>query len=55
MEAANIVLAWYLAQEAVTAIIPGAKRAGQVLNNLKTADVALSKEEIQTIDELFKF
>ncbi|MED3764373.1 aldo/keto reductase [Ureibacillus terrenus] len=54
VEVANVVLAWYLAQEAVTAIIPGAKHAKQVLNNLKTADVALSKEEIQEIDELFK-
>lgn len=54
VEVANIVLAWYLAQEAVTAIIPGAKRAEQVLNKLKTADVSLSKEEIQAIDELFK-
>jgi len=54
VEVTNIVLAWYLAQEAVTAIIPGAKKAEQILSNLKTADVSLSKEEIQKIDELFQ-
>ncbi|MEK4283153.1 MULTISPECIES: aldo/keto reductase [Ureibacillus] len=54
VEVANVVLAWYLTREAVTAIIPGAKCAAQVLNNLKTAKVSLSKEEIEEIDELFK-
>lgn len=54
VEVANVVLAWYLTREAITAIIPGAKCAAQVLNNLKTAKVLLSEEEIQEIDELFK-
>lgn len=34
-------------------IIPGAKRAEQVIENIKTADIVLSDDEIQYIDELF--
>lgn len=54
VDMAHIVLAWYLEQEAVTAVIPGAKNAEQVLNNLKTLDVQLTNDEIQAIDLLFK-
>lgn len=54
VEVANVVLAWYLTQEAIDAVIPGAKRAEQVLNNLKTEEVQLSNEEIQEIDQIFK-
>jgi myo-inositol catabolism protein IolS len=35
-EVANVVLAWYLTRDAIDAVIPGAKRAEQVLDNLKT-------------------
>lgn len=34
--------------------IPGAKRAEQVLDNLKTLDVQLTAEEIQEINRAFK-
>lgn len=51
---ANIVLAWYLAQEAIDVIIPGAKIPEQVLANLKTLDVQLSTDEIAEIDRIFK-
>ncbi len=34
-------------------IIPGAKRAEQVVENIKVADIVLSDDEIQYIDELF--
>ncbi|NLY78887.1 MAG: aldo/keto reductase [Lysinibacillus sp.] len=54
VEVANLVLAWYLTQEAITAIIPGAKRQDQVSNNLKTANVTLSEEEKRQIDQIFK-
>jgi myo-inositol catabolism protein IolS len=54
-EVAHIVLAWYLTREAINVIIPGAKRAEQVLNNLKTLDVRLTDEEIQKIDHIFQF
>ena len=50
---ANIVLAFYLTRPAIDVIIPGAKRAEQVIENIKTADIVLSDDEIQYIDELF--
>lgn len=50
---ANIVLAFYLTRPAIEVIIPGAKRAEQVIENIKAADIVLSDDEIQYIDELF--
>ncbi|MCQ1506731.1 aldo/keto reductase [Staphylococcus aureus] len=50
---ANIVLAFYLTRQAIDVIIPGAKRAEQVIENIKAADIVLSDDEIQYIDELF--
>lgn len=50
---ANIVLAFYLTRPAIDVIIPGAKRAEQVVENIKAADIVLSDDEIQYIDELF--
>jgi len=52
-EVAHVVLAWYLTREAIDVIIPGAKRAEQVLQNLKTLEVNLTNEEIQEIDQIF--
>lgn len=52
-ETAHVALAWLLEQEGIDAIIPGAKRAEQVLQNLKTNDVQLTKEEINEIDQIF--
>jgi myo-inositol catabolism protein IolS len=54
VEMANLVLAWYLTRDKVDAVIPGAKRAEQVLNNLKSLDVVLSDDEIKQIDNMFK-
>lgn len=54
VEIANVVLAWYLEQDGIDVVIPGAKRADQVLSNLKTLDVQLDAEDIQAIDEIFK-
>ncbi|HDB5061378.1 TPA: aldo/keto reductase [Staphylococcus aureus] len=50
---ANVVLAFYLTRPAIDVIIPGAKRAEQVIENIKAADIVLSDDEIQYIDELF--
>ncbi|HDE0423377.1 TPA: aldo/keto reductase [Staphylococcus aureus] len=50
---ANIVSAFYLTRPAIDVIIPGAKRAEQVIENIKAADIVLSDDEIQYIDELF--
>ncbi|MDR0126324.1 aldo/keto reductase [Bacillus zhangzhouensis] len=52
-ETAHVALAWLLAQDGIDAIIPGAKRAEQVLQNLKTNDVQLTEEEINQIDQIF--
>ncbi|MEH7419314.1 aldo/keto reductase [Neobacillus drentensis] len=53
-EVSHVVLAWYLTREAIDVIIPGAKRAEQVLNNLKTLEVQLTKDEIQKMDQIFQ-
>lgn len=53
VEVAHVVLAWYLTRDGIDTIIPGAKRSDQVVNNLKTLDVQLSQEEINTIDRIF--
>lgn len=53
-EVAHVVLAWYLTHPAIDVIIPGAKRAEQVLQNLKTLEVQLTDGEIHQIDRIFK-
>lgn len=53
-DVAHIVLAWYLTRDSIDVVIPGAKRAEQVLDNLRTLDVQLTTEEIQEIDRTFK-
>lgn len=53
-DVAHIVLAWYLAQDCIDAVIPGAKRAEQVLDNLNTLEVSLTQEEIDEIDSIFR-
>ncbi|MGP4068921.1 aldo/keto reductase [Halobacillus sp. B29] len=53
VEVANLVLAWYLNQDSIDAVIPGAKKIDQVTNNLKTLDVELSKDEVKQIHEIF--
>src|SRR5690625_2772326 len=50
---ANLVLAWYLTQDAIDVVIPGAKRSDQVMDNLKTLEVTLTNDEITAIDQLF--
>lgn len=52
-EVANIVLAWYLQQEAIDVVIPGAKKESQVRNNLNTLDVTLTTEQVKFINDLF--
>ncbi|MFD1707722.1 aldo/keto reductase [Siminovitchia sediminis] len=51
---AHVVLAWYLTRGVIDSVIPGAKRAEQVLDNLKTLAVQLTDEDIREIDEIFK-
>ncbi|MEH7085563.1 aldo/keto reductase [Neobacillus drentensis] len=54
-EVAQVILAWYLSRPCIDVIIPGAKRADQVLHNLKTLQIQLTAEEIQDIDRIFPF
>lgn len=50
----NIVLAFYLTRGPIQSVIPGAKKARQIDNNLKTIQVNLTKDDIALIDQLFK-
>ena len=52
---ANLALAWYLTQDSIDVIIPGAKRPEQVIENLKTNDVELSEREVKEIDQIFEY
>ncbi|WP_409303407.1 aldo/keto reductase [Peribacillus sp. SCS-155] len=53
-EVAHVVLAWYLTQNAIDVLIPGAKRPEQVQNNLKTLNVNLTDEEVVKISRIFQ-
>lgn len=53
-EVSSIVLAWYLAQNTIDTVIPGAKKPEQVLLNLKALEVELTIEEMQEINRIFK-
>ncbi|MCM0598160.1 aldo/keto reductase [Periweissella fabalis] len=50
----QILLAWYLQNPAITAVIPGARLASQVLSNAKSVRLKLTREEYQLIDQAFK-
>jgi aryl-alcohol dehydrogenase-like predicted oxidoreductase len=49
---AQIALAWVLAQRAVTSVIIGARNLKQLDDNLGAVDLALTAEELQTLDEV---
>lgn len=49
----HVVLAWYLNQPSVDAVIPGAKRDSQVVDNLNTLHVDLSSKEIEEVGLIF--
>lgn len=53
-EIAHLVLAWYLKQDAIDAVIPGAKQPEQVLHNIKALNIHLTDEECQRISDIFK-
>jgi aryl-alcohol dehydrogenase-like predicted oxidoreductase len=54
VDVSHIVLAWYLAQNSIDAVIPGAKKPEQVIDNLRTLDVTLTGADVQKISEIFK-
>lgn len=53
-EVAHLVLAWYLKQDAIDTVIPGAKQPEQVLHNMKAINVSLTTEECREISGIFK-
>ncbi|WP_437937697.1 aldo/keto reductase [Sorangium sp. So ce341] len=52
---AAIALAWLLAKPTVTSVIFGARSLEQLDDNLKAADVKLSAEEVQKLDDASAF
>ncbi len=53
-ETAHVVLAWYLIQDGIDALIPGAKKPEQVTNTMKALDVELTPAEQEAIDAIFQ-
>jgi aryl-alcohol dehydrogenase-like predicted oxidoreductase len=47
---ARIALAWLLSKPVVTSVIVGAKRIGQLEDNIAAVDLALSEDEISKLD-----
>lgn len=47
---AQVALAWLLHQSAVTSVIIGAKRADQLTDNIASTQLALSADELATLD-----
>lgn len=52
---AQLILAWYMKNPNITAVIPGAKNPDQVVSNAKAMDVKLSNEDYEKIDAAFNF
>jgi aryl-alcohol dehydrogenase-like predicted oxidoreductase len=50
--AAQIALAWILANDAVTSVIIGARKMSQLDDNLKAIDVVLTAEDKKALDEV---
>ncbi len=51
---AQLAIAWLLHQPSVTSVILGAKRIEQLNDNLGAVEVALSPEELRSLDEVSK-
>ncbi len=51
---AQLALAWVLHQRNVTAVITGASRPEQVHENVKAADVQLSADTLEAIDDALR-
>ena len=48
----QVALAWLLHKPGVTSVIIGAKKMGQLEDNLKSVDIVLSEEEMNKLDEV---
>jgi len=51
---AQIALAWLLHQPVVSTVIIGAKKAEQLIDNIKATEVKLTKEELLQLDTVSK-
>ena len=51
----QIILAWYIKNPEISAVIPGARVPSQVANNVDTLKIDLSTDEYQEIDNAFNF
>ncbi|KRN11192.1 aldo/keto reductase [Liquorilactobacillus mali] len=52
--AAQVILAWYVANPDMSVVIPGARKPEQVLSNAKALNLELTKDEYDEIDTAFK-
>ncbi len=50
--AARISLAWVLSKPFVTSVIIGAKRLGQLQDNVAAVDITLTEDEVRQLDEV---
>jgi aryl-alcohol dehydrogenase-like predicted oxidoreductase len=49
---ARVSLAWLLARPVVTSVIIGAKRLGQLQDNLAAVELTLTQDELRQLDEV---
>ncbi len=52
VSAAQIALAWLLAQPGVTSVIIGAKREDQLIDNLGAVNIKLTEDELHELDQI---
>ena len=52
VDVSQLVIAWTLSQEGITAVILGSRTVGQLKSNLQAADIHLEKKELLEIDRL---
>lgn len=52
---AQVLLAWYMQNPAITTVIPGARLASQVVSNVKSTTITLTSDEYQLINQAFAF
>ncbi len=48
---ANVALAWILQQPGVTAVLAGARKPHQIIDNARAVDLELSQEELNSLSD----
>ncbi|MGM0140206.1 myo-inositol catabolism protein IolS [Enterococcus sp. DIV0755b] len=51
----QLVLAWYLKNPNIAAVIPGARNVEQMMANAKATDIRINNDDYELIDDLFRF